>query len=621
MPVARFQMPDGRTARFEVPEGTTPEQAQSLIEKELAGLGQKASETPDIAERIAGHPVTRFALGAASPFLGAVQLGAELLGNDAVTEHLKRLEGMKRKGMGEGIDIAGIAGTVLSPAVLGSMKIPAAAGVLGRAGQGAAIGAGFGAASPVTSGDDFAGTKAAQIGTGAVIGGIIPPAIDAVRGVARVGRNILDPLLPGGAERGAARIMSEAAGPKRAAIEAELAKNQVLVPGTAPTAAEAAARAGSPEFSALQKIAEAHRPSAFNDIAKANEAARAASIRSFGKDKTSVETALSARSTEASKNYGAVRDQLIKFDKEIGMFLSRPSMDKAIARAKQLAEEAGEKFQFGSNKPEQIIPSSILNASGKPAMKTIIPAEVAKYPVQSLHYVKMAMDDMISNPERFGIGANEVRAIGNTKKLFTSWLENKAPLYEKARVTYAAMSKPINEMQVGQELERALVKPIGEGERAGVFAGAMREAPRTIKKATGQPRFEELEEVLQPENLGKVKNVLADLARKAEYERLAPLGRAKAAEAAQPFGLPATGPLHQSYMIFKTVLGRVSKGINEKTLDTMADALQIPSNSLRLLQKAPTQYRQQIINQIISQKLGRGAIAASTELSGEAMQQ
>jgi hypothetical protein len=31
MPIARFQMPDGRIARFEVPDGTTPEQAQSMM--------------------------------------------------------------------------------------------------------------------------------------------------------------------------------------------------------------------------------------------------------------------------------------------------------------------------------------------------------------------------------------------------------------------------------------------------------------------------------------------------------------------------------------------------------------------------------------------------------------
>lgn len=36
MPVARFQMPDGRVARFEVPEGTSPEQAQRMMEAHFA---------------------------------------------------------------------------------------------------------------------------------------------------------------------------------------------------------------------------------------------------------------------------------------------------------------------------------------------------------------------------------------------------------------------------------------------------------------------------------------------------------------------------------------------------------------------------------------------------------
>lgn len=46
MPIARFQMPDGRIARFEVPEGTTPEQAQSLIQTQLPSIGaaQQPSE-------------------------------------------------------------------------------------------------------------------------------------------------------------------------------------------------------------------------------------------------------------------------------------------------------------------------------------------------------------------------------------------------------------------------------------------------------------------------------------------------------------------------------------------------------------------------------------------------
>ena len=599
MPIARFQLPDGRVARFYVPEGTTPEQAQAQIEQHLStvpdNVALKEERQPDIAERIAGNPVTRFALGAASPILGAAQLGAEALGFEGVTEHLKQLEEIKRRGMGKdaGFDWAGLAGTVLSPAVLGAMKIPTAASFLGRVGQGAAIGAGFGAATPVTEGDSFWSSKAAQTGTGAAIGGIIPPVIEGTGKVLSVARNIVDPLLPGGSERGAARIMAEAAGPKRAAIEAELAKNQILVPGSRPTAAEAAARAGSPEFSALQQIAREHKPSQYSDIAKAQEAARLASVRSVGQTPTELKAAESVRAISGKQNYGAVVDDMIATtDNKITALLERPSMKEALKRASSLAKEGGKSFGNAED----------------------------GFTIGNLQSVKMALDDLVKNPERFGIGASEVNAIQKTRFEFVNWLSKQSPKWERARIVYANQSKPINEMQVGQELERALTKPIGEGERLGVFAGAVREAPRTIKKATGQPRFEELDEVLQPQNLDKVKGVLADLARKAESDRLAPLGRGKAAEAAQPFGLPATGPLHQSYMIFKTVLGRVSKGINEKTLDTMAEALELPASSLKLLQRAPTAKQAQLINQIIAMKLGRGAIAAGAAMSGEGVQ-
>lgn len=47
MPVARFQLPDGRIGRFEVPEGTTPEQAQSMIQAQLPNLGQAAPQLPE----------------------------------------------------------------------------------------------------------------------------------------------------------------------------------------------------------------------------------------------------------------------------------------------------------------------------------------------------------------------------------------------------------------------------------------------------------------------------------------------------------------------------------------------------------------------------------------------
>lgn len=54
MPVARFQMPDGRVARFEVPDGTSPEQAQTMMEAHF-------KESPPIS------PVDQIPLGNTAP--------------------------------------------------------------------------------------------------------------------------------------------------------------------------------------------------------------------------------------------------------------------------------------------------------------------------------------------------------------------------------------------------------------------------------------------------------------------------------------------------------------------------------------------------------------------------
>jgi hypothetical protein len=54
MPIARFQLPDGRIARFEVPEGTTPEQAQAMMEAQVAEMPSATPEQKPKEGLIAG---------------------------------------------------------------------------------------------------------------------------------------------------------------------------------------------------------------------------------------------------------------------------------------------------------------------------------------------------------------------------------------------------------------------------------------------------------------------------------------------------------------------------------------------------------------------------------------
>jgi hypothetical protein len=72
MPIARFEMPDGRIGRFEVPEGTSPEEAQQLIASSLGQMDLGSAATP---KKGIGA-----ALGSGTEsFIGSLRTGAEAI--------------------------------------------------------------------------------------------------------------------------------------------------------------------------------------------------------------------------------------------------------------------------------------------------------------------------------------------------------------------------------------------------------------------------------------------------------------------------------------------------------------------------------------------------------------
>jgi hypothetical protein len=95
MPVARFEMPDGKIGRFEVPEGTTPEQAQNLIAQSLNP--QQATPKPQ----------------------SRMEAALEALRNPVGVEGKTRVVGpMLMGGLGETIKGAGAASQLLPESVI-----------------------------------------------------------------------------------------------------------------------------------------------------------------------------------------------------------------------------------------------------------------------------------------------------------------------------------------------------------------------------------------------------------------------------------------------------------------------------------------------------------------------
>lgn len=597
------QLHDGRTLEF--PDGTAPEVVQATVKRVLGSASaakpafeaeaeKTLSYTP--AELIAGSAPVRFALGAASPILGLAQLGAEAAGDKTGSDTLRQVEELKRRGMEaygqQGADVAGTAGAVMSPASLATMKLPIPASFMGKVGQGAAIGAGFGASTPVTEGDSFTGSKATQAVTGALLGALVPAGIEGVKKGYSVVRNVIDPWLPGGIDRAVGRTANEAAGSKRDAVIAALEQNRQIVPGSRPTAGEAAAPAGSAEFSGLQRVVEGKRPTSYFDRAAEQEAARRGAVTSIGQDKPALEAAILARKTASDPLYTAARGAGDVVDvapviAQIDDVLAKNPGNRALVSELSAIRDGLHQGQTVSHMGKRSGGTPRTNAQEVASvlddLKAALAKEDNKFIKGNLNDLKNAIADVI-------------------------------PGYQAAQRTFSEASVPVNRMQVGQELEKALTSPLGTTERAGAFATAVREAPRMIKKATGAPRFDSLDEVLAPDQSQAVQNVLQDLQRSSQHEQLARSGTERARELVGQVtpSIPSAGMFNPKYSVIRAIGNRIEGRVAGKSVERLSQAMEDPALMAQIMRSATPSERAAIVDALLAQKVGRAAVIGGT---------
>jgi hypothetical protein len=313
----------------------------------------------------------------------------------------------------------------------------------------------IGAAEPVTDGTDFAGQKARQIELGAASG---PVAGALGAGVKSVGQ-VLAPLTNPG----------KLVGDYLAGLKPKLPddpsdvwghylwgddlpkQTPVFVPGSKPTTAQVA---GSLPLVQAEKSLANSNPEFKGALAQReidNNAARLNVIKGIAGTDADLQAAKDQRDLLAGPWYDAAKNTSVTPDAALDSILARPSAVEGMKRAARLAAENGEPFVHITPGAPATPASTIVGENGLP-LSSGSPAGAAttQYPVNTLHYLKMGLDDMLKDPGQGGIVGHEERAVTGTKNDLLNWLDVNSPEYGMARRIYAAKSQPINDMEAAQ---------------------------------------------------------------------------------------------------------------------------------------------------------------------------
>lgn len=169
--------------------------------------------------------------------------------------------------------------------------------------------------------------------------------------------------------------------------------------------------------------------------------------------------------------------------------------------------------------------------------KTEIPARNAQYTGRGLDLIKKGIDDALDGSATSSVGKHEKRAAQAVKEDLLNWVDSKIEPYGAARKAFADMSKPINSMQLGNEIlrrassaaEDALGNPTLRNE---ALSRVLRDGDALAQNVTGFNRAT-LKDTMEPAALQTLSDVRKDLARAAAADNL---GKAKGSPTAQNLG-------------------------------------------------------------------------------------
>lgn len=389
--------------------------------------------------------------------------------------------------------VGNVAGNVA--AVLPTVFVPGVNTVVGSG----LVGAGMGFTQPVASDE----SRLKNTAVGGALGAAAPVVARTVAAGYQGAKALVEPFTQGGREAIAGRTLqrfgvdaSDLAGvtsaPTVTGARTTLAEQITRPEGAAGAARlQDAMRAVDPEIAAKMAAREVE-----------NNAARVGALRDLAGEGGKREFYQAARSQAAKDLYDqafSVGMDLSKMSAaqrgEITKLLKMPAIKDAMKGAQEIAQNQGKS----------------LNTTGS---------------IEGMHNMKLALDDQIANLSNGTVSqVNKARSIQAARDKLVQFMERVSPDYGEARATYAAMSKPINQMDVAEQLFRkgtSATSDLGGTPRLmpNQFVGQLKNEEALVKGATGRD-LGKLSQVMDPEQFAKIQALGMELDKSAAVGRAA----------------------------------------------------------------------------------------------------
>lgn len=507
-----------------------------------------------------------------------------------------------RESRGEtGIDWARVGGNFVSPINVATMGIPiGAATATGRTAAAAAMGAGMGASQPVTREDDYWSDKAYQVGigggTGAASSIVLPVSMSMLRGTIKgtkdLKRFFTRPFTESGRMEDLTKMYQDLAGESRDWLYKIMSDPDEV------------ANAGRYTFG--QKVARANR--------KAGTAKGKAFIRQ--------EVDLAKKPTTGDEMQGRLAEQAAGRAQSVNNILdiSDEGLERAIQNRKEATAPLYEKVRESTrrvntrpviDKVQKLLKTHRAESRATTPLNKVmnemrwqgadgnIYLETRTGPLYSL---RQEVRSMMNKKSPGGDNEFDIAILGTVKDKLDEALTAADPDFKEATSMFRELSKPINKIKTIRYMGDALTNAIGNDTPA-TFVKAMKDAPKTLKRATGFPRYKNLNQILDNDEIKVLKQVEEELLDNAEYKRLAAKTSATFKEIEEGLNVSIANPLLRPVMLLNAGMRQIAKHMGADYEKLAIKIHNNPDMVVEMMKKSPQNKERKMLWDLINRTL------------------